>query len=595
MARIAVLDKNRCRPKDCDLLCIKYCPLVRSRINAIKIEEDQKKPTIFEAICSGCGICVRKCPFKAIMIVNLPNELEKDSTHRYGRNMFKLYRLPIPQKVVVTGIIGKNGIGKSTALKVLSGEIIPNLGDYETPPDWLKIINQYRGSVLHEYFTKLSRGKLKTVLKPQYVDLIPKVTKGEVQNLLEYIDERGKSKEIMDKLYLNTVADRAIKDLSGGELQRFAIAIAYSREADVYIFDEPSSYLDVKQRLAVAKVIRALKLEGKYVIVSEHDLAVLDYLSDHICIMYGEPTVYGVVSPPQSVRVGINMYLTGYIPTENVRFRKDPIKFHIKPPITVWNVEDVVITWEHMKKSYQGFTLTVEPGVIHKGEVIGILGPNGIGKTTFIKLLAGLENPDVNSEFLQKAPSISYKPQYISVNYKGTVLTFLRELASQKITSSKYKTDIIGFLNLNQLLERKVNELSGGELQRVIIAACLSRDSDIYLLDEPSAYLDIEERLEMTKAIRRTIKEKGSTAFVVEHDVVAQDFIADRIMVFNGEPGVKGYANSPKGLRKGMNSFLRSMQITFRRDPDTRRPRINKEGSRLDKYQKSIGEYYYMA
>ncbi len=592
MIRVAVIDLDRCRPKDCNTVCIKYCPLVRSHVAAIKVEDNGEKPVIFEALCSGCGICVRRCPFKAISIVNLPSELEGECSHRFGKNMFRLFRLPMPQKGAVVGLIGKNGVGKSTALKILAGAIKPNLGNYETPPNWEEIIRYYRGSVLQDYFTQLSEKKLKVVHKPQYVDTIPKAVYGKTWNLLDKTDERNKAKETIERLQLGTVGDRDIQDLSGGELQRLAIAVAFCREADVYLFDEPSSYLDVKQRIEVAKVIRSLSTEGKSVVVAEHDLAILDYLSDYICLLYGEPSVYGVVCHHQSVRNGINIYLNGYIPDENVRFRDTPVKFHIRPPTVARNIEEVILSWSEMKKSYEGFTLSVKPGEIHKGEVVGILGPNGIGKTTFIKLLSGMEKPD-KSEISLKGIDVSYKPQYISVDYEDTAETLLRSVAKGEFETSRYKTEMIQPLNLEKFLDREVKYLSGGELQRLTIATCLSRDAEIYLLDEPSAYLDVEERLAMARTIRRIVEGRGVTAFVVEHDVSTQDFIADKIMVFDGEPGVRGYAYEPTDLRSGMNAFLKNMEITFRRDPTTKRPRVNKGDSRLDRYQKETGEYYY--
>jgi len=590
MTRVAVLDADKCKPKRCNRLCYRFCPMVRSHKEAIRFEDD--KPVIVEPLCSGCGICIKKCPFNAISIVNLPDELEKECSHRFGQNTFKLYRLPTPSPGIVLGLLGQNGIGKTTTLKILSGEVMLNLGNYENHPDWDEIIRHFRGSMLQDYFQRMSEGKLKISYKPQHVDKISKVVSGKIGELLEKVDERGELKKIAEQLELKQLWNRPIEVLSGGELQRVAVAAAICREADVYLFDEPSSYLDVKQRLEVARSIRSLKKDEKTVIVAEHDLAIIDYLSDRICIFYGGPGVYGIVSHVHGVRTGINIYLQGYIPDENVRFRKEAIIFHEKPPTVSFVVGETLLKWEQTEKTYKGFKLVAHPGEIKKGEIVGILGPNGIGKTTFVKILAGIEKADNGKKFGEL--EVSYKPQYISAEYEGTVQELLRSVAKEIFTSSWYKTEILQPLRINMLFDRNMAELSGGELQKVAIAACLSRKAELYLLDEPSAYLDVEERLNMARAIRRIVETHNVTAFVVEHDVVAQDFIADRLMVFTGEPGVKGIANPPISLRDGMNMFLKEMKVTFRRDPVTKRPRVNKDGSKLDKFQKEIGEYYYV-
>lgn len=589
MTRIAVLEVDRCKVKKCDQACLRFCPMVRSRVEAIHIEG--KKVVISEALCSGCGICVKKCPFHAISIVNLPDELEKDCSHRFGENAFKLFRLPTPSPGTVLGLLGQNGIGKTTTLKVLSGDIKPNLGKFNEPPEWNEIIEFYRGSTLQEYFRRMSEKNLKVAHKPQYVDKIPKVTTGKVGQLLEKVDERKLLDKLSDELELKKIWDRELNVLSGGELQRVAVAAALSREADVYLFDEPSSYLDVKQRLQVARAIRSLKEYGKTIIVAEHDLAIIDYLSDQICVFYGETGVYGIVSHVHGIRTGINIYLQGYIPDENIMFRRESIVFHEKPPQTVMSSAETLLNWGKMEKSFKGFKLVTEPGEIKRGEIIGILGPNGIGKTTFVKVLAGIENPD-GKQKLGKL-SVSYKPQYIAPDYEGTVQELLISVAKENYASSWYKTEILQPLRVGPLLDRNVMELSGGELQKTAIAACLSRKADLFLLDEPSAYLDVEERLNMAKTIRRITEAHSVTAFVVEHDVVTQDFLADRMMVFTGEPGLEGIANPPTSLREGMNTFLKEMNVTFRRDLITRRPRVNKEDSQMDLFQKDSGEYYY--
>ena len=589
MTRVAVLDADRCKPKRCNRICYRFCPIVRTKVEAIRFENE--KAVIVESLCTGCGICVKKCPFKSISIVNLPDELEKDCSYRFGENSFKLFRLPTPSPGLVLGLLGQNGTGKTTTLKILSGDIKINLGNYQNPPNWNEIIQHFKGSTLQDYFLNMSENKLRVSHKPQYVDKIPRAVSGKAGELLEKVDERGVVEKVAEQLELKQVWDRPIDVLSGGELQRLAVAAAMCREANVYLFDEPSSYLDVKQRLVVAKAIRSLKSDQKVIIVAEHDLAIIDYLSDQICVFYGEPGVYGIVSNVHGVRTGINIYLEGYIPDENVRFRKEPIIFHEKPPAQKVEAGETLLAWGKLEKKFKGFKLTTSPGEIKRGEIIGILGANGTGKTTFVKILAGIEEPEDGKKFGQL--KVSYKPQYISAEYQGTVQELLASVAKENFTSGWYRSEILLPLRVNSLLDRNVAELSGGELQKIAIAACLSQSAELYLLDEPSAYLDVEERLNIARAIRRVVESRNVTGFVVEHDVVTQDFIADHLMIFTGKPGEEGIANQPTTLRRGMNMFLKEMEVTFRRDPATKRPRVNKEGSKLDKFQKEIGEYYY--
>jgi ATP-binding cassette subfamily E protein 1 len=550
----------------------------------LQVEDDESY------VASGVAVhnCIKKCPFDAISIVKLPQELSGECIHSFGVNEFKLFRLPVPRGGTLIGLVGRNGTGKSTALRILSGELQPNFGDPETKTDWTQILDRYRGTLLHEYFLGVSQGKTKVVHKPQHVDRLGSVIKGKIRDALKKVDERGKLPELISDLELREVLQREASVLSGGELQRVAIAAAICRQADVYIFDEPSSYLDIYQRIRVARIIRKLLLDGKSVLVAEHDLAMLDYLSDEVYLVYGQPGSYGVVSHVHPTRSGINDYLTGFLPDENMRFREEPIRFHVRPPREVEFESQSKLEWPKVTKKVGSFHLDVETGYVAAGEIIGVLGPNGIGKTTFIKELV-----EHYSQTGRNQLQVSYKPQYISSTYAGTVQELLASVADDS-SSGMFNDEVIRPLSINKLLERKIGELSGGELQRVAITACLGKSAQVYLLDEPSAFLDVEERLNVAKAIRHLVDARQAYAFVVEHDIVTQDFLADRMMVFKGTPGVRGLSANPMPLREAMNAFLSDMEITFRRDPDTRRPRINKMDSKLDREQKSSGEFYYV-
>ncbi|MFA0833536.1 MAG: ribosome biogenesis/translation initiation ATPase RLI [Methanobacterium formicicum] len=589
MTRISILDHDRCQPKKCNYMCIEYCPGVRMEEDTITIDPKTKKPIMSEELCSGCGICTNRCPFHAISIINLPEALE-DPIHRYGQNQFELFGLPTIREGSVVGLLGPNGIGKSTIIRILSGELKPNLGNYEDEISWDNIISYFKGNQLQKYFQNISEGNLKAVHKPQMVDLLPKFVKGKVEGLLNSVDQRNKLNSVTHALELDSIMGREIANLSGGELQRVAIAAAVLRDADFYYFDEPTSWLDVRQRLNAVQVIRELADEGKSILVIEHDLAALDAISDYVHILYGQPGGYGVVSQMRGVRVGINTYIGGYLREENVRFRKQAIEFQVRPPSAAVDAE-VLAEYSALEKSYDGFKLGVDEGQVQHDEIITAFGPNGIGKTTFAKMLAGVEKPDTGK--IQKKVKISYKPQYLVSDYSGTVQEFLYTTAPNYGTNI-FKTEIMKPFLLEELLEKKMDELSGGELQRLSVAISLSQDADIYLFDEPTAFLDVEQRLRAARAIRRVTESRNAAAIIVDHDIVFIDYISSRAMVFTGEPGVEGHSTSPMDLRSAMNRFLSEVGITFRRDKETRRPRVNKKDSYLDREQKEKGEYYYL-
>lgn len=360
------------------------------------------------------------------------------------------------------------------------------------------------------------------------------------------------------------------------------------------MFDEPSSYLDVKQRLKAANTIRDLLRPDDYVIVVEHDLSVLDYLSDFICVLYGKPSVYGVVTLPASVREGINIFLDGHIPTENLRFREESLQFRIAEASDEFMVDrQRSFTYPTMTKTLGKFSLKIDAGDFTDSEIVVMMGENGTGKTTFCRLLAGAEQPDPGSKKVPKL-SISMKPQKINPKFPGTVRQLFLKKIKAAFLSPQFQTDVYKPLRIDDFIDQEVKHLSGGELQRVAITLALGMPADIYLIDEPSAYLDSEQRIIAARVIKRFIMHAKKTAFVVEHDFIMATYLADRVIVFEGTPSVKATATKPQSLLTGCNQFLKGLNVTFRRDKNTFRPRINKLGSQMDQEQKMSGNYFFL-
>jgi ATP-binding cassette, sub-family E, member 1 len=614
VTRLAIVNPELCKPQKCALECKKACPVNKTGKECIRIEV---KSIISEILCIGCAACQKKCPFKAITIVNIPSSLTKDVSHRYGLNGFKLHRLPVPKPGKVLGLVGTNGIGKSTALRILSGELKPNLGNFGNPPDWEGILDHFKGSELQGYFTKVLESQLKTTTKIQYIDKLPKLLKkrflakvrsrlrslsldgedGEPKNrltvgeVIDEMDQRNVRERYVDKMCLKNILDRDLEELSGGELQRLSLAIACMQDSDVYIFDEPSSYLDIRQRLAAAREIRELCGDAKYIIAVEHDLAILDLMSDIGCVLYGQPGAYGIITAPFSIKTAINIFLDGYIPTENMKFRPHELKFSISETAISEVGRLAQYRYGALSKSYSSFKLEVRSGSFADSEIVVLLGENGMGKSTFVGLVAGLIKSDDEGEFTPL--SCSLKPQKILPKYKGTV----RELFMSKIRSSfldnAFQIDVIRPLNIEYTYDQPVQNLSGGELQRIAIAMCLGKDANIYLLDEPSAFLDSDQRIAISKVIKRFIYARKKAAFIVEHDMIVGTYLADKLIVFQGEPGVSSVASVPLPLVDGMNLFLKSLDVTFRRDQSNLRPRVNKPGSTKDREQKEANSYFF--
>ena len=586
--RVAVLLEERCKPNSNAFAYLKKYSEMCER-ECIQVEGSKCK--ILEAACPVCFTRAKHCPDGAVKIINLPEELGTDLTHSYGENAFRLFRLPSPRQEQIVGILGPNGIGKSTAINLLSGTFRPNLGDWEnSSPDWDEVISTFPRGELRDYLGMVSTGEVSIAVKPQYIDKLPRIFDGEVRELLARVDDRGEMENYTELMGISHILDRKLGDLSGGELQRVAICATLLKEADVYFFDEPSSYLDIYERMRMVGVVRGLAEKGKRVLVVEHDLAILDVLCDLIHVIYGERSAYGIFTPPRSTRTAINAYLDGFLPEENVRIRDKPIQF-LRGRNRGEEVGTPILKWGDIEKTLGDFSLTTGKGEVKSAEVVGVVGPNATGKTTLVKIIAGEIDPDEG--WCTMDAKVSYKPQHVRADFEGTVQEWLDTEIGGKWRSGEFHTQVTRALQVDKMVDLHATKLSGGELQAVSIAICLGKEADLYLFDEPSAHLDANARMEAAKAIRRTMESNEKAAMVIDHDTYFLDIVSDSVLVFQGEGGDHGKAIGPLSLRKGMNLFLSDADVTFRRDIESHRPRINKPSSRKDREQKSSGEYFY--
>lgn len=587
--RIAVIDKKKCQPKACNYLCYRVCPPVKMNIQAIEIanKESFTTPNINEELCTGCGICPNKCPFKAISIVNIGVKVGQP-IHQYGKNSFRVYSLPLAEKESITGLIGINGSGKTTATNILSGNIVPNHGDYQKPGEIDEIIEFYRGKEIQKIFIDIKNKKLSYSYKIQKVEEIPKIFNKPIKELFEKINkDQSYFEKVIKELEIKDLLNKTPKEISGGELQRVAIAATLLKKANIYFFDEYTTFLDIKQRFKIAKILREKIDSENSILLIEHDLAILDYVSDFVQIMFGKKNAYGMTSNKKTTRKGINEFLEGFLKEENIKIRDKKIDFYSTKFEELKKQEQETIAYPQLKKKLGNFILEVNQGKLYKSEIVGVLGPNAIGKTTFIKMLAGELKPD-NLE-LEKKIKVSYKPQYIDLENEKSVQELFKE---KDINQEIYNTEIKRQLDIESISQQKLNQLSGGELQKVAVAYALSKDADVYLIDEPSAFLDVEQRLVVSNVIRNVIVKTEKSALVIDHDLLLVEYLSDRVLLFSGEPSKKGIANKIENVKQAFNKFLKEQDMTFRKDPDTKRPRANKLDSQKDREQRKAEMYY---
>ncbi len=540
--RLAVVDNTLCKPGQCQLECIQACPVNKLNQECIVLTEDKSIAAISAPLCTGCGLCVKKCPFHAISIVNLVAPVEDKLVFSYGENSFKLYGLALPEKGVF-GILGDNGCGKSTNVKLLEGKL---------KPAELKV----------KEWQRFFEDAPSIVVKPQ------ELVSANLGNVGDLLDKVGGSRlpELEKALDLNDLRGREFNQLSGGELQRVMVAAALARDKEAFLLDEPFAFLDYAYRIRLVEYLRN-NFQDKKVLLVDHDLSLLSYACEQTYIAFGEPGVYGIVSQPYATDRAIHMFLEGFVEGENVRFREEPVRF--KLPQEEKRTETNVALPEC--KITRGKFHVVNPSEVclHTGEIVGLVGRNGIGKSTlanhFVENLGG-----------------SLKPQLLERS-EDLVLGVLRE-------ETPFQQRFIRDMNLKKLEFFTFQQLSGGELQKARVFEALAKPSQLYVVDEPTNMMDVKGRVVLSRLLREKVKE-GSSVLLIDHDLEFVLNTVDRLMIVEGVPSKHGRVAGVFSKQDGITRLLGDFDLTYRRDSKTDRLKLNKAGSVKHRKLKESGKF----
>ncbi|MFH1107476.1 MAG: ATP-binding cassette domain-containing protein, partial [Candidatus Micrarchaeota archaeon] len=577
MPRIAVVDERLCFPLKCNIECVRGCPINRVGKDCLYLYDRKKAKAkghdgaieqapvhvtkreysreerenglaeVDPELCTGCGICPKVCPFHALTIINLAEAKPEDLVYSYGYNSFGLYRLALPKKGL-TAIVGENGCGKTTNVRLLAGLLEPQ----RTPTKEI------------EEFFRGGRGSF--VVKPQEL-AAPKESKS-VGELLEGVDESGRLADLVKLFDLEKLLQRSLGQLSGGELQRVVVAAALARDKENYFLDEPFSFLDYVYRIRLTEFLKE-HFSEKRVLLVDHDLSLLSYVCMQSYILYGRESAYGIVSQVYSTDRAVNMFLEGFIGPENVRFRDEAISYRQYPES------------EHKREAYsigameasKGAFVVRNPSQISllEGEVVGIAGPNGIGKSALCE-----------SVFLHSSGRAAFKPQLLDRSH---------QLVGESLSASGiFPENALKTMDLRRLEFLRQSDLSGGQLQRLKVFECLNQEKSLYILDEPTNMLDASARITLSKVVRE--RAQGlSAVLVVDHDLEFLYNTVDRVVVMEGVPAVEGRVAGIFDKDEGIRMLMRQFDLSYRRDGESRRLKLNKKGSKKDAELKGSGKY----
>lgn len=433
-------------------------------------------------------------------------------------------------------LTGASGSGKTTFIRLING-LIPNFYNGEISGRVNingKDLNKWSSSDL-----SLIVGSVFQNPRSQFfnLDTTSEIAFGCENQGISRAEIKERVKNTAKELNINHLLDRNIFSLSGGEKQMIAIASGYAMGAEIFVLDECSANLDADSMRLLSKIIKKLKFKKKTIIIAEHRLSYLKGLTDRVLYLnkgeiIKEWNAKEFESLGKDERRGFGLR-SGDL--SKISFNKD-IKENKLP-------KDFIIKNLKFGYSAKKDVLKNVSCAVGKGEIISVIGKNGAGKTSFARCLCGLlKEKDGFVEF--KGKKVSYKKRagkvYLVMQDSGCQLfsdTIIGELelsSFNKKNETKFR-EILSVLSLSGMEDRHPMSLSGGEKQRLAIAAGVIQDSEIMVFDEPTSGLDLKS-MELVNKVFKILKDQGKRIIVITHDLEFLLKVSDRaVLLDNGE------------------------------------------------------------
>lgn len=425
-------------------------------------------------------------------------------------------------------LCGRSGCGKSTLLKLING-IIPEFYDGEISGSVM--VNGMNTFTTPIYELSKNVGSVFQNPKTQFY------TTNTTDEIAFGLENFGIKREVINKrlievekeLKLEHLMNRNIFELSGGEKQKIAIASIYALNPEIYVLDEPSSSLDIKTMNELSHIITKLKSIGKTIVIAEHRLWYLKDIVDRaIYIEDGkiikEYSIDEIDNLKEAERMRTGLRHTNY----------KSIKAYV-PSETVCNENLLKVENLIFRKSAKTI-LHIDNLKFHYGNIIGIIGENGIGKSTFAKIVCGLYR-ESKGEFLKKNKRFSSRSRLkesLLIMQEVNCQLFTDSVYDELLLTSKTKDknvidDWIDDMDLKNISERNPHTLSGGQKQRVIILSALLSDKEILFFDEPTSGLDYRNMMIVAKNIKK-VKEENRLILIISHDTEFLESVCDTVI-----------------------------------------------------------------